>query len=552
LTLVLLIGLLILGQHLMGTDFGVDAWLGGSSATFGQVAIGRMSLLAAGTFVVASLAMLALLAFPTGWRLAHESAASAAVGVMVVGVLVALGYWRGVAFLSGGSLIPMALPTALAFVFLGAGILVGGGPRVWTIRDYRPVVVGFTVGLLASILLFALASRQEQDRIHEEFERKADVVAFTFVNALNDNLMELKNIRALHAISLTMDRSAFHTFVSRILARRPSIRAFSWSPVVTDRERAGYEARARRDGIPAYQFTERSSDGRLVPAQRRPAYVPVFYQEPYAGNEATLGFDNLSHPARRATLEKARDTGQAVATEAISLAQGTGEGVGILIYQPVYRTGKPVASLAQRRSNLLGFAVEVLHLGRLIRTSLPNLERDGLEYRLVDTTATLHEDLIMASAGAEEAVRAGYRFDQWIEMADRQWRMEVYAAPWYLAAKQSGQAWAVLASGLFLTILLGTYLLASARRTAEMSRLAEVVRTRARQLEGIRVVSMEVTRELDLGVLLQLITDRVVELIGSGRSMTRLWNEEGQWLVPFAYAGSVKRSNDIRLRLGEG
>ena len=482
-TLVLLIGLLILGQHLMSADLGFEQWLSRSSATFGQVPIGRMSPLVAGTFVVASLAMLTLLASPAGWRLAHESAASATVGVMVVGVLVALGYWRGVAFLSGSSLIPMALPTALAFVLLGAGILAGGGPRAWTMRDYRPAVVGFTVCLAASILLFALANWEERDRIHAEFERKADVLALAFRNALDDNLTELENIRGLYVILRNVDRGAFHTFASQILARHSNIQAFSWSPYVTDRERAGYEAGARQDGIPAYQFTERSSDGRLVPAQRRPAYVPVFYQEPYVGNEATLGFDNLSNPARRATLEKARNTGEVAATEVITLIQETGKEPGILVIQPVYRGREPAASLEQRRARLLGFVVEVLRIGQLFRTSLPNLEREGLEYRLVDATATLHEDLIMASAGAEKAVQSGVRFDKRIEVVDRAWRLEVYAAPWYLAARQSVQAWVVLASGLFLTILLGTYLLASARRTAEVTLLAEDLRKISRAVE---------------------------------------------------------------------
>ncbi len=482
-TLVLLIGLLILGQHLTGTDLGFERWLSRSSATFGQLPIGRMSPLTAGTFVVASLAMLTLSASPVGWRLAREAATSAAGGVAVVGILVTLGYWRGIAFLAGGNLIPMALPGALAFVLLGAGILAAGGLHLWTLRDYRPVAVGFTVGLAASILLFALAAWQERDHTHEELKWKAEALASGFRDVLTQNSEDLRNIQTLYAISRIVDRDAFHAFVSQIMARYPNIQGFSWSPYVTDRERADYEVRARRDGFAVYQFTERSSDGRLVPARRRPAYAPVFYQESYTGTEAALGFDNLSDPTRRAALEKARGTGQMVATEPISLLQDTGQEVGILIYQPVYQVGKPIATLAQRQSNLQGFVVEVLSLSRLIRTSFPNLVREGLEYRLVDATATPHEVPIVASTGVEGAVRAGVRFDTWIKMADRRWRLEVYAAPWYLAARQSGQAWAALASGLFLTILLGTYLLASTRHTAEVNRLADILRKISRAVE---------------------------------------------------------------------
>ena len=52
--MVLLIGLLILGQHLTSTDLGFEHSLSRTSATFGQVPIGRMSPLGAGTFAVAS------------------------------------------------------------------------------------------------------------------------------------------------------------------------------------------------------------------------------------------------------------------------------------------------------------------------------------------------------------------------------------------------------------------------------------------------------------------------------------------------------------------
>jgi signal transduction histidine kinase/HAMP domain-containing protein len=87
---------------------------------------------------------------------------------------------------------------------------------------------------------------------------------------------------------------------------------------------------------------------------------------------------------------------------------------------------------------------------------------------------------------------------------------------------------------------------------AERKRSEEAARRHALQLETIRAVSVEITRELDLGALLHLITDRVVELIGGGQCMIRLWDEVGQLLVPRAYTGSLVHWTDRRLRLGEG
>ena len=482
-TLVLLVGLLVLAQYLTGTDFGFEHWLSRTSDTFGQVPIGRMSPLAAGAFVVASLALLVLLGAPTSWRTAHDIAASAAAGVMVVGVLVLLGYWNRTAFVFGGGVIPMALPTAAAFVFLGAGLLAGARSPVLTWRAVASLAVGFGVGLAASVALFVLITSQEQSRLRGEFDRKAEAVALAFRGGVKDTVDELQNVGALFALSDSVDRRRFRTFVSQILERQPSVRAFAWNPRVADRERAGIEVAVRREGFQEYRFTERYPDGRLGPAGRRAEYAPVVYVEPLALRKAALGFDVLSDPVRRAVLERARDIGRAVATEPTTPAAGTPADRGMLIFQPVYRPGAPTTAVKRRRAALRGFVVETVDLDDLIRGALPNPGREGLEVRLVDATRTLSEVTLFASTGVEAPSPSPLRFATWMTVLDRQWRLELYAAPWYLAARRSEGAWLVLGSGLFVTILLGAYLLASARHTAEVAQLANSLRTISRATE---------------------------------------------------------------------
>jgi PAS domain S-box-containing protein len=482
-TVVLLMGMLSLAQYLTGANLGFEEWLSRRSDTFGQVPIGQMSPLTAGAFVVASLALLVLLGAPPRWRTAHDVAASAAAGVMAVGVLVLLGYWSRTAFVFGGGVIPMALPTAAAFVFLGAGLLAGARSPVLTWRTVTSLAVGFGVGLAASITLFALVNSQEQSRVRGEFDRKAEALALAFRGGVKGAVEELHNVGALFALSDSVDRRSFRTFVSQILERQPSIRAFAWNPLVAERERAAREAAARREGFREFRFTERFPDGRLGSAGRRPEYAPVLYVEPLAARGAALGFDVLSDPVRRAALEKARDTGQAAATEPTTPAAGTPGDRGMLIFQPVYRPGVPTAAVKQRRTALRGFVVETVDLDKLIRGALPDPGREGLEVRLVDATRTLSEMTLFASEGVKAAAPSPLRFAMWMTVLDRQWRLELYAAPWYLAARRSEGAWLVLGSGLLITILLGAYLLASARHTAEVSRLAEGLRKISRAID---------------------------------------------------------------------
>ncbi|MBM3277161.1 MAG: hypothetical protein FJY95_03655 [Candidatus Handelsmanbacteria bacterium] len=44
----------------------------------------------------------------------------------------------------------------------------------------------------------------------------------------------------------------------------------AWNPYVREEERAGYEAAALQDGLVDFRFTERTAEGKLVPAGKRP------------------------------------------------------------------------------------------------------------------------------------------------------------------------------------------------------------------------------------------------------------------------------------------
>jgi signal transduction histidine kinase/ActR/RegA family two-component response regulator len=85
------------------------------------------------------------------------------------------------------------------------------------------------------------------------------------------------------------------------------------------------------------------------------------------------------------------------------------------------------------------------------------------------------------------------------------------------------------------------------RRRAEIA-LAE----RTRQLEVIRAISEEITRELDLKAVLNLITRRAVELVGGGSGMLRLWDEPTGYLVGQSWVGLQEGYTPVSLKLGEG
>jgi signal transduction histidine kinase len=75
---------------------------------------------------------------------------------------------------------------------------------------------------------------------------------------------------------------------------------------------------------------------------------------------------------------------------------------------------------------------------------------------------------------------------------------------------------------------------------------------RLRQLEAVRDVTLELTRELDLTSLLALITRRSAELVDVPMGVVFLWDDVAGVLVPRAWHGLGSWFGAIRLRRGEG
>ncbi len=86
----------------------------------------------------------------------------------------------------------------------------------------------------------------------------------------------------------------------------------------------------------------------------------------------------------------------------------------------------------------------------------------------------------------------------------------------------------------------------------ERKQAVDTLRVRTQQLEAIRAVSAEITRELDLPTLLTLIHRRATDLLGTGIGILFLWDEADQVLVPWVWHGLGDRTQELRLKLGEG
>ncbi len=110
-------------EYLTSIDLQVDHWVFSFPAEqMGLAPVGKMAFFTAATFLLLYVAIFLITWFRRRWL--NDAAKVLAGMVMLVGTVFALGYVYGAPLMYGGRSIPMALNTAVAFVFCAAGVLV--------------------------------------------------------------------------------------------------------------------------------------------------------------------------------------------------------------------------------------------------------------------------------------------------------------------------------------------------------------------------------------------------------------------------------------------
>ena len=237
------------------------------------------------------------------------------------------------------------------------------------------------VGLSLTFAIFRYAQHEALLDFTRDFQDEGASQTRGITSYLNARLLFLEDLARHIELTPHPDAKGFRNFVATEQGRVHGIQALEWAPLVSEAERIPAEARLRT-GHPG--FTERSPEGVLRPAQNRSHYFPVTFMEPMQGNQAALGYDLGSNPARLAAIETARDSGRSRATEPIALVQETASQAGFLIFVPVYSRDLPIETLEQRRRAFRGVVLGVFRTGDLLATALEGHQYRSLQGELHD------------------------------------------------------------------------------------------------------------------------------------------------------------------------
>ena len=410
-------------------------------------------------------------------------------------------------------------------------------PQIRQARRYALPLVIILTGIALSVIAFVVVKNLDLQKIRNEFEQDSEERYEALRREIGLNLNVLDSVRAFYQHG-KISRSEFREFVGHFLSRHPSIQALEWIPRIPNSQRKAYERMAKKDGFSHFQLADRRAKGEMVRAPQRKEYFPVYFVEPFKGNEIALGFDLGSDQTRLEALERSRDTGEMVATTRITLVQETGEQFGFLVFEPIYRKGAPTDSIESRRENLEGFVLGVFRIGSILGKSITNLNPKDIEIFIYDNTGLVGERLLgrYTSSSTRNSVMGNeevnptalFKFAKTFHLGGRQWIVLCTPMSKYIVMRTTWQPWGALFIGLLFTAFSGSYLLININRT---ERIEGLVRERTGELQKTNeALSHEIAIRKGAEQALQKSEERYRTLFEQSKDAIYTTSQEGEIL----------------------
>lgn len=326
--------------------------------------------------------------------------------------------------------------------------------------------VGMTwmVALALSSMSALLFYQHETKTIAHEFQKDVDERAASIYRELIINFETLRSLAILFNGDELPEYQRFNIEAERILLRHDDIQAFEWLPRVSDESRLQH-VQSNELNFPGYQLRQLDEQGVMTAATVREEYYPVTFVTPLIGNETALGFDVSSNLKRLKTLEKSRDTGQALASSSISLVQDSGKERGFLAFLPIYRGES--ANVSERQNNLLGFVLGVYRIKDIFTSSALSNKAIGIQMTLVDKTSRAGPEILYRHQSRINSAiddNLTYRKDL-PAIWGRKWCLMARPTVTYIESRRSILPQLIFIVGLGLTLLMMWYIRTNTQRT---------------------------------------------------------------------------------------
>lgn len=313
---------------------------------------------------------------------------------------------------------------------------------------------------LGAGITFYLAMRVTEHarrQIEERFETRGTYLAAHFSRRLDDLENLILGLQSAFIASAEVNRREFHDYAANLnLAMRlPGLQAISFHRRVLQHEREAFIAQVRQD---------RSLDPRgypdftIRPAGDRSEYIVADFVEPMAGNLTVFGYDVSTQEGNFDAITEARDSGQFRVSAPFRIVQSPEGPPRVVLRAPVYRRGRPIETIAQRREALYGFVVLTMETRTSFRDLFDGLLAEG-ERVVVDDAGRPGGDgagevRLLAEIGPNQDASALQR-EMPIEFGGRVWRLRHSVNAAWVDNQPAQQApLRILTVGLLVSLLI--------------------------------------------------------------------------------------------------
>jgi diguanylate cyclase (GGDEF)-like protein/PAS domain S-box-containing protein len=300
--------------------------------------------------------------------------------------------------------------------------------------------------------LWMNAQEVETQELKTAFAYRAGEVITRIEQRMHSYEQVLHGAHGLFTAVQDVKRDQFRTYVETLALdmHYPGIQGLNFIVIVPPQQKDRHTATVRKQGFPEYA---------IKPEGERPLYTSTIYLEPFSGrNLRAFGYDPFSEPIRHSAMERARDFGKSAISGKIRLQQETGNDIqaGFVMYMPIYGAKVVPATLAERRTNLIGwvsapFRMDDLMLG-ILGERTPDLDIEIYDGEEMSAQTLMYDDDNMHRIDT----LAGGRFQSVhrIEVAGRQWTLVFNSLPAFGSGIDSDKPSLFAASGIGTSLLL--------------------------------------------------------------------------------------------------
>jgi diguanylate cyclase (GGDEF)-like protein len=357
------------------------------------------------------------------------------------------------------------------------------GRQETAFHSWRYVIIALTalVGMFTSIGLFVAIEDWQTHLAELRFIGLARDHLQTINSGLKDATDLLYSVRAyFESVDRGVSRTEFQTFSRSLRERVVGLRDTGWAPRVTAAGRQAFEHAIQETGFPDFQIRERNAEGKLVRAGDRDEYFPILYSDPGEINRPIMGFDLASESMRNRVIVRARQTDGPAATSPVKLINMQRPNGGIMSFIPVD---------GREKGETAGIVLGAFETSKMIENILATkLNLVGLDVYVFDPAAPPANRLIYwhstsgKPAPSEASLLGQSHWQGTLELVDQKWGAILVPTETFDAGVSGATGIAVLAGGLTMTGSIVAYLWFSLRRTQQLEKLTNDLRSTSEEL----------------------------------------------------------------------